>query len=91
MTNRTKGQLFRSMPLLTLASSGSAFLRERMATASNLLTAPPPVRFKAMMLHFNGQGSTRELCKSLERMIGNQYSRMENMAGADLTNNRGVK
>jgi hypothetical protein len=49
MTNRIRGNLFRSLPLLSLANSGAALVRERMTTANHLLAAPPHVRLKAML------------------------------------------
>jgi hypothetical protein len=68
MTNRIKGCHFRLMPLLSLASSGSALMRERMATVAHLLAAPTLVRLKAKLRH-SVQGSPLEATQLLERRM----------------------
>jgi hypothetical protein len=83
------------MPLLTLACSGSAFMRDRMATVNHLCVASPLVRFKTKTLQhgaqalLSGTSNVRELGSGNE--IGDEYPGLAQMVGADRPNSGGAK
>ena len=92
MTNRIKGNHFRSMPLLSLASRGSALVRKRMARVNRLLAAAPHVRLKAM-LRPGAQVLSEGAGKLPNRAAGNQiaakYLRLTQVDDVEMPNNGG--
>ena len=94
MTNRIEGCHFRPMPLLILAGSGSAFVREPLAAVNHLLAALPPVRLKAM-LRPGARASSARTSKLPDCSAGNQiadeYQCSQGMQDVEIANNGGVK